>query len=112
MKRVTLLGATGSIGQSTLDIIARHPDDYSLFALTANSSEAPMEALCRRFVPSFAVMGDDASAQRLQQSLADLPTRVLSGDDGLARVAAAEQVDVVVAAIVGAVGLLPTLGGA
>ena len=109
MKRVTLLGATGSIGQSTLDIIARHPDDYSLFALTANSSEARMEALCRRFVPSFAVMGDDASAQRLQQSLADLPTRVLSGDDGLARVAAAEQVDVVVAAIVGAVGLMPTL---
>ncbi len=109
MKKITLLGATGSIGQSTLDIVARHPEQYSLYALTANSSDDRMEALCRRFQPQFAVMGDADSAQRLQLALDDLATQVLCGEEGLSQVAAAEEVDIVVAAIVGAVGLMPTL---
>jgi 1-deoxy-D-xylulose-5-phosphate reductoisomerase len=109
VKQITILGATGSIGQSTLEIAALHPERYRLFALTANHSHEKMEALCRRFEPSFAVMSDPGSALRLQQEIAGLPTEVLSGEDGLTQVAAAEEVDVVVAAIVGAVGLMPTL---
>ena len=109
MKQLTILGATGSIGQSTLDIVALHPERYSLFALTANDNRGKMEALCRRFRPKYAVMNNADSAQELQLAIADLPTVVLSGDEGLTQVAAASEVDIVVAAIVGSVGLMPTL---
>ncbi len=109
MKQLTILGATGSIGQSTLDIVARHPDLYTIYALTANSSHQKMQQLCRQFKPPFVVMRDADSAQCLAQAIADLPTEVLTGEAGLAEVAAADKVDVVVAAIVGAVGLMPTL---
>ncbi len=104
-----MLGATGSIGQSTLDIVARHPDRYSLYALTANNNHQKMLQLCRQFAPRFAVMRDVKSAQLLQQEIGDLPTEVLAGETALAEVAAADGVDIVVAAIVGAVGLMPTL---
>ena len=109
MKTVTLLGATGSIGQSTLDIIARHPGEFRLHALTADRSVEAMADLCRQFEPRYAVMRDEACAARLERELAALPLRVLSGADGLAEVAAAAEVDTVVAAIVGAAGLEPTL---
>ncbi len=109
MKQLTILGATGSIGQSTLDIVARHPDRYALYALTANSNHQKMQQLCRRFEPALVVMRDADSAQRLAEAIADLSTEVLTGEAGLAEVAAASEVDVVVAAIVGAAGLLPTL---
>ena len=109
MKQVTLLGATGSIGQSTLDIIARHPDRYSVYALAANTSDQAMIDLCRRFRPRYAVMRDQASAQSLAAGIGNGDTRVLSGEAGLIEVAAAAEVDVVVAAIVGAAGLMPTL---
>jgi 1-deoxy-D-xylulose-5-phosphate reductoisomerase len=104
-----MLGATGSIGQSTLDIVARHPDRYSLYALTANNNHQKMLQLCRQFAPRFAVMRDVESAQLLQQEIRDLPTEVLAGETALSEVAAADGVDIVVAAIVGAVGLMPTL---
>lgn len=109
MKQVTILGATGSIGQSTLDIIARHPDRYSLYALTANNNHQTMLQMCRQFRPRFAVMRDTESAQFLQNSIQQLPTEVLAGETALAEVAAADGVDVVVAAIVGAAGLMPTM---
>ena len=109
MKRVTILGATGSIGQSTLEILALHPELYRLYAITANNSLKRMEDLCRRFAPAYAVMSDAASAQQLRRAIADLDTEVLSGEQGLMQVAAAEDADIVVAAIVGAVGLMPTL---
>jgi len=109
VKQVTILGATGSIGRSTLDIVARHPDLYALYALTANSNHQKMQQLCRQFEPPFVVMRDADSAQRLAEAITDLATEVLTGEAGLAQVAAADEVDVVVAAIVGAVGLLPTL---
>ena len=109
MKQITILGATGSIGQSTLDIVARHPDLYALYALTANSNHQKMQQLCRQFEPPFVVMRDDDSARRLAEAITDLTTEVLTGEAGLAQVAAVGEVDVVVAAIVGAVGLLPTL---
>jgi 1-deoxy-D-xylulose-5-phosphate reductoisomerase len=109
VKQITILGATGSIGQSTLEIVALHPERYRLFALTANDNRGKMETLCRRFTPAYAVMNNADSAQELQQAIADLPTVVLSGDEGLSQVAAASEVDIVVAAIVGSVGLMPTL---
>jgi len=109
MKQLTILGATGSIGQSTLDIVARHPDLYAIYALTANSNHQKMQQLCHQFEPPFVVMRDADSAQRLAEAIADLATEVLTGEAGLAEVAAADKVDVVVAAIVGAVGLMPTL---
>ena len=107
--QITLLGATGSIGQSTLDIVARHPGRYRIYALTANNSCDKMAQLCRRFQPRFAVMRDENSAARLRRLLTDESTEVLAGEAGLIEVASASEVDTVVAAIVGAVGLMPTL---
>lgn len=108
---VTVLGATGSIGLSTLDVIARHPERYSVFALSGFSRLAELGALCQQHRPRYAVVPDAGSAQTLQASLraAGLTTEVLVGDEGLCAIAAAEEVDCVMAAIVGAAGLRPTL---
>lgn len=111
VQQITVLGATGSIGLSTLDVIARHPDRYQVFALTGFSRLAELLALCVRHVPRFAVVPQEAAARRLQKDLqaAGLPTRVLVGEQGLCEVASAPEVDAVMAAIVGAAGLRPTL---
>ncbi|QLC74174.1 1-deoxy-D-xylulose-5-phosphate reductoisomerase [Pseudomonas sp. LPB0260] len=110
-QQVTVLGATGSIGLSTLDVIARHPERYRVFALSGHSRIAELEALCLQHRPRFAVVADEHSARQLQGGLhaAGLSTRVLSGEAGLCQVAAHPQVDAVMAAIVGAAGLKPTL---
>jgi len=106
-----VLGATGSIGLSTLDVIARHPDRYSVFALTGFSRLADLRSLCLKHRPSYAVVGDEAQAGVLQGQLQSdgVATRVLSGEGGLSEVAGHPEVDVVMAAIVGAAGLKPTL---
>ena len=110
MKQVTILGATGSIGSSTLDVIARHPDKYALYALTANTNVEQMAKICQSHLPLFAVMGDAQSADQLEKLLSsNNVTEVLSGDAALARVASDSEVDMVMAAIVGSVGLMPTL---
>ncbi|POA58664.1 MULTISPECIES: 1-deoxy-D-xylulose-5-phosphate reductoisomerase [unclassified Pseudomonas] len=111
VQQITVLGATGSIGLSTLDVIARHPDRYQVFALTGFSRLAELLALCVRHVPRFAVVPQEAAARRLQEDLqaAGLSTRVLVGEQGLCEVASAPEVDAVMAAIVGAAGLRPTL---
>jgi 1-deoxy-D-xylulose-5-phosphate reductoisomerase len=88
MKQVTILGATGSVGQSTLDIVARHRDRFALYALTANDNDQKMRQLCRQFEPRYVVMADADSAQRLSEVIADLSTEVLSGESCLAQVAA------------------------
>ncbi|PRB76487.1 1-deoxy-D-xylulose-5-phosphate reductoisomerase [Pseudomonas sp. MYb185] len=108
---ITVLGATGSIGVSTLDVVARHADRYAVFALTGHSQMAVLEAQCRQHDPLFAVVADAAQAEPLQQRLqaTGLQTRVLHGVEALAEVAADQRVDVVMAAIVGAAGLSPTL---
>ena len=112
-RRLTLLGATGSIGLSTLDVVRRHPDRFSVYALTAATHVEEMATLCREFNPAVAVMADADAAARLVDMLADLPeTRVLAGEAGLVEVAAASEADTVVAAIVGAAGLVPTLAAA
>jgi len=109
-RRVTVLGATGSIGLSTLDVIRRHPDRFSVYALTAATRAAELALLCREFRPKVAVMADAGAVGELQALLADYPEiRVLGGEQGLTAVAAAEEADTVMAAIVGAAGLAPTL---
>ncbi|MFO1412870.1 MAG: 1-deoxy-D-xylulose-5-phosphate reductoisomerase [Burkholderiales bacterium] len=114
LRRVTLLGATGSIGDSTLDVIARHPERFAVEALAANTNAAKLADLCRRFRPRYAALADPAAARVLESALAaeGLPTRVLAGPQGLAEVAALPEADTVLAAIVGAAGLVPTLAAA
>ena len=114
MRYVTLLGATGSIGDSTLDVIARHPDRFGVAALAAHRNWRKLAQLCRRFRPRYAALLDVSAAKALEAALAadGLPTRVLSGPAGLAEVAALPDADTVLAAIVGAAGLAPTLAAA
>jgi 1-deoxy-D-xylulose-5-phosphate reductoisomerase len=111
LQRISVLGATGSIGLSTLDVIARHPDRYQVFALSGFSRLLELEQLCLRFQPRFAVVPTKAAASALQDALKSggLSTRVLVGEAGLCEVAAHPDVDAVMAAIVGAAGLKPTL---
>ncbi|WP_193164562.1 1-deoxy-D-xylulose-5-phosphate reductoisomerase [Microbulbifer hainanensis] len=108
---VSILGSTGSIGVSTLDVLARHPQRYTVFALTARERIAELGQQCRRFAPRYAVVASEQGAQQLRDLIKgeDLPTEVLWGLEGLCQVAAAPEVDVVMAAIVGAAGLHPTL---
>jgi 1-deoxy-D-xylulose-5-phosphate reductoisomerase len=107
---VSVLGATGSIGVSTLDVLGRHPDKYRVVALTANRDVAKLAEQCRRFRPQVAAMADPDSAAALARALADLPeVSVLAGTDGLCEAARHPDAEQVMAAIVGAAGLLPTL---
>lgn len=111
---LTVLGSTGSIGVSTLDVASRHPDRYRVVALTANRDVDGLFSQCQRFCPDYAVMADSNSALELEQRLAESKSdiRVLSGVEGLEHVAALDQVEYVMAAIVGAAGLLPALAAA
>lgn len=114
MQAVTILGATGSIGESTLDVLSRHPDKYRVYALTAHSSTDKLFAQIKSFQPEIAVMEnpDAASELRTQIASAGLTTQVLSGDTALVDVAGSADADIVVAAIVGAAGLMPTIAAA
>lgn len=115
MKQVlTILGATGSIGVSTLDVVARHPERFEVFALAGHRQTAKLAEQCRVFRPRYAVMADEASAAELKQHLssAGVNTEVLHGSQALIDVATAAEVTGVMAAIVGAAGLPPTLAAA
>lgn len=114
IRQITILGSTGSIGDSTLDVIARHPDRFQAFALTANNNVEKMRAQCRRFQPRYAVMLNEKSAEQLADAIrADkIKTEVLSGIESLERVASLPEVDAVMAAIVGAAGIRPTFAAA
>lgn len=113
-QQITILGATGSIGASTLDVIARHPDRFQVFALTAHQRIEELAALCLKFRPKVAVAGSAEAAWRLQKLIAASGSRteVLYGQDALCAVASAIECDAVMAAIVGAAGLAPTLAAA
>ncbi|MCC7326885.1 MAG: 1-deoxy-D-xylulose-5-phosphate reductoisomerase [Burkholderiales bacterium] len=114
MRHLTLLGATGSIGDSTLDVVARHPDRFTVTALAAHSNAVKLGDLCRRFRPRYAVLSAPDAALALQREFErdGVGTRVLAGPEGLAEVATLPEVDTVLAAIVGAAGLPPTLAAA
>jgi len=111
---ITVLGATGSIGVSTLDVIRRNSDRYRVVALTANQDVDRLVAQCLEYRPEFAVMADEDAAEQLQARLRDRAPaiEVMSGLDALVKVAGLENVDCVMAGIVGAAGLLPTLEAA
>ncbi|MEQ1638336.1 MAG: 1-deoxy-D-xylulose-5-phosphate reductoisomerase [Methylococcales bacterium] len=115
MKGLCILGATGSIGVSTLDVVERHPDKYKVIALTANTATEVLYEQCLKFRPEIVVMVDVIKAEVLQQQLATAglsSIKVLSGAESLQHVATLPNVDSVMAAIVGAAGLLPTLAAA
>ena len=114
MQHITVLGATGSIGVSTLDVLARHPDRYRVYALTAYQRVEELVAQCERFRPEVAVVGTAAAARKLSAMLAekDVKTSVEYGEEALCAVARAPDCDTVMAAIVGAAGLAPTLAAA
>ncbi|MEC8103840.1 MAG: 1-deoxy-D-xylulose-5-phosphate reductoisomerase [Pseudomonadota bacterium] len=110
---ITVLGSTGSIGCSTLDVVRRHPDKYRVFALTGATRVEEMASQVAEFSPAYAVMAEESAADALKQRLPEASqTQVLSGTDALVQVASAEKVTQVMAAIVGAAGLLPTLAAA
>jgi 1-deoxy-D-xylulose-5-phosphate reductoisomerase len=113
-KRLTLLGSTGSIGDSTLDVVARHPERFSVYALTAHRNGDKLVDQCLRFQPEVAVVGDAATAQQVAARLraAGCRTEVLHGPQALVEVSDSDGCDTVVAAIVGAAGLAPTLAAA
>ncbi|HEX5363821.1 MAG TPA: 1-deoxy-D-xylulose-5-phosphate reductoisomerase [Gallionella sp.] len=114
MQHLTILGSTGSIGTSTLDVVARHPDKFKVVALTANSQTDLLFRQCVQFKPRFAVLLDEAAAAQLRQRMreAGLGTEVLCGVRALEEVSALPEVDAVMAAIVGAAGMRPTLAAA
>ncbi|MES1982842.1 MAG: 1-deoxy-D-xylulose-5-phosphate reductoisomerase [Pseudomonadota bacterium] len=111
---LAIFGSTGSIGTSTLDVVARHPDRYQVIALTAQRQDELLFEQCLRFLPRYAVLLDQHSAERLAHKVAaaGLDVEVLCGAAALEEVAALPEVDAVMAAIVGAAGLRPTLAAA
>lgn len=113
-KRLTLLGSTGSIGDSTLDVVARHPQRFSVYALTAHRNGDKLVEQCLRFAPEVAVVGDAETAATVERKLraAGSKTVVTYGSQALVEVAKSDGCDTVVAAIVGAAGLVPTLAAA
>ncbi len=114
IRHLTILGSTGSIGENTLDVVARHSDRFQIVALTANENVDKIFAQCQRFCPRFAVMLDAVSAERLDEKIriAGIDTQVLAGIESLEKVASLPEVDAVMAAIVGAAGIRPTIAAA
>jgi 1-deoxy-D-xylulose-5-phosphate reductoisomerase len=114
MRGVSILGATGSIGRSTLDVVARHPEAWRVAAVTAFDKLDALVEICARFAPDLAVIGNPALESRLATALRSrgLATQAASGSDGLRAAAQIGTADTVVAAIVGAAGLMPTLAAA
>lgn len=106
-KTISILGSTGSIGRQTLDVISHM--DVTVAALTAGTNVSRMEHQCRKFLPKLAVMANDAAARDLKTRLADLPIRVVGGMEGLCEAASLPEADTVLTAVVGMVGLRPTL---
>lgn len=111
MRKVVILGSTGSIGVSTLSVLEQHPEHYQVLALTAATQTAALLQQCLQFKPRYAAMVDSKAAQQLKQLLqqAGSKTEVLAGAEALNQLAADSEADIVMAAIVGAAGLLPTL---
>lgn len=114
LKGISILGSTGTIGRNTLDVLSRHPDQYKVIALTANVGVERLYEQCMHYRPALAAMMDAGAAEQLEKKLrqSGSATQVLSGMAGLETAASMPQVNYVMAAIVGAAGLLPTLAAA
>ena len=111
MKNITILGATGSIGLSTLDVISRHPEQFNVFAVSAYSDWKSLLQICKNHQPSFAVLSDEASAEKLR-AVVTSGVEVLCGEDSLDEIAAHPNTDFVMAAIVGGAGMSSTFSAA
>ncbi|MEZ8095947.1 1-deoxy-D-xylulose-5-phosphate reductoisomerase [Photobacterium swingsii] len=113
MRKLSILGATGSIGTSTLAVAAQNPELFDVVALGAGSNSDKMFDLCCQWQPQYAVMASEKAAATLAQRLAEhqMTTQVLAGEQGLCQIAALDEIDTVMAAIVGAAGLMPTMAG-
>ena len=111
MKNITILGATGSIGLNTLDVVSRHPDQFSVFAVSANSDWKSLIQICKDYQPSFAVLSDEASAEKLR-AVVSPGVQVLCGEGSLDEIAAHPNTDFVMAAIVGGAGMSSTFSAA
>lgn len=109
MKSIIILGSTGSIGTNTLDIVRRFPNDFRVVGLTAGSNIEKLEAQIRIFKPLAVAVSTTAAASLLRDRCADLQLEILSGEEGIAQVAAMPGAELVISAIVGAAGLVPTL---
>ncbi|WBA09229.1 1-deoxy-D-xylulose-5-phosphate reductoisomerase [Salinivibrio kushneri] len=111
MQKITVLGATGSIGTSTLKVVEANPEQYDVTALAAHTNVEKMIALCARWQPAYAAMADEGAAHQLSKALAEkgLRTEVLGGTESLCHLASLPDVDMVMAAVVGAAGLPSTM---
>ena len=109
MKQIVILGSTGSIGTSTLDIVSRFPDDFAILGLTAGTNDEKLEQQIRTFHPRVVALSSESAAQRLRSRLTDHPVEILSKERGLCTVASLSDSDLVISAIVGGSGLMPTM---
>lgn len=109
MKKLVILGSTGSIGKQTLEIVRDHSDDFSVLALAAYSNVSLMEEQIREFNPLYAVLFDEQAALSLKDNVKDLPVKILSGMDGLLYISTLSDCNMLVAAMVGMIGIRPTI---
>ena len=109
MKTLSILGSTGSIGTQTLDVVSSYPEEFTVAALTAGSNINLLEKQIRRFLPSVAAVADEEKARELRLRTADLDVRILSGMEGMIEAVTLPQTDIVVTAVVGMIGIRPTL---
>jgi 1-deoxy-D-xylulose-5-phosphate reductoisomerase len=109
MKTIIILGSTGSIGTNTLDIVQRFPSEFRVAGLTAGNNIDKLEEQIRAFAPRVVAVSQEAAAATLRQRCAGLPVEILSGEAGIAQVASLPEAELVISAIVGAAGLVPTL---
>ncbi len=109
MKRIAILGSTGSIGRSTLSVVEKFPDRFAIVALAAGNNVELLEQQVRRFRPRIVSVVSERSASDLKKRCGDLSVQIFSGEEGMVRVAAADEADITVSAIVGTAGLVPTM---
>lgn len=109
MKSIVILGSTGSIGTNTLDIVERFPAEFRVVGLTGGSNDVMLEEQIRLFKPRVVAMSNESAAERLKSRCVKLPVKILCGQDGLVEVASLPEAELVVSAIVGGAGLVPTL---
>jgi len=109
MKKIAILGSTGSIGTSTLAVAEQFPDRFKVVAIAGGNNSKLLESQIRKFKPSLAAIADAKAAESLRKKCNDMPVRIVSGVEGMIEVATAEDADITVSAIVGTAGLVPTI---
>ena len=109
MKKIAILGSTGSIGTQALDVIKQHPDQFEARVLTAGSNAELLIAQARAFVPDAVVIANESKYDQVKEALADLPIKVYTGAEAICQVVQSDEVDVVLTAMVGFAGLRPTV---